>query len=436
MRYNFDMEKLDLNADVALGRKTVGVAVSGGRDSVALLHMLKSAGVRVKAINVEHGIRGEASKRDSAFVARICKQWDVPLLFYTVNAPEFARKEGYTLEQAARILRYRAFEEALNEGCDYIALAHHVEDQTETLFMRILRGTGLKGLKGMSKVSGRYLRPLLDMTREDIDAYIAEHGLEYVEDETNSDPAYTRNFLREELSRLRERFPGLDRAFARLSSNATEAEDFIRAQLPETQVKDNEVFIKTTYFANCAIAKRLIVDGAEALDVRQDIEDRHIKSVLALALAENGKRVCLPHGLVAHKDGEHVVLSRRSAVCEDEAVEIDGEGRYPYGAVVEELSSRPTSFAGALYIDADKLPEGAEIRLRRDGDYICKFGGGTKSVGDFLTDKKVPKRMRDCLPVIAFGSEAYAIFGVDISKKVAVEADSRRIWKLTLDQKC
>lgn len=142
--------------------KTIGVALSGGRDSVALAYALKNANVPLVAINVEHGIRGQSSVDDSRFVANFCKKYDIPLFCFKVDAPAFCKENGYTLEQGARILRYEIFDSVLDEKkCDYIALAHHADDQVETVLMRIIRGTGVRGLCGMSAVSGKYIRPLL-----------------------------------------------------------------------------------------------------------------------------------------------------------------------------------------------------------------------------------------------------------------------------------
>ncbi len=408
----------------------VGVAVSGGRDSVALLHLLKNSGVKLVAINVEHGIRGKRSVEDSQFVQGLCEQWGVELKSFAVDAPLFAKENSYTLEQAARALRYGIFEELLDCGeVDCIALAHHSWDQSETLLMRILRGTGVRGLVGMRKVNGRYIRPLIEYSREDIDAYVLANGLEYREDETNSDTQYTRNFLRDELAKLRQRFPDLDDAFARLAASAEETEKYIDTQLPELRVYDGEVNIKTSYFANSIVAKHLIVKAADMLGVSKDIEEKHLRSVMNLAKATNGKMLCLPHGIRAHKDADGIVISRDNEARERDLPQFE---RLPFAA----LDFKREAESGILYLDADKLPKDIEIRGIREGDSICKFGGGTKSVGDFLTDKKVPKRKRDGLTVLAKGSEVFCIVGVAISLKASIDGDTKNMLKVSLQKSC
>ena len=444
MLYNQNMAKrIDISIDSLLAGTpyegkavTVGVAISGGRDSVALLHYLKSSGVQTVAVNVEHGIRGEESLSDSVFVKKLCEDMDVKLYAYSVDVPKFAQEKGYTIEQAARILRYEVFDGLLADGvCDLIALAHHLDDQVETVFMRILRGTGIRGLQGMRKVSGRYIRPFLDYSREDINSYIEANGLKYVEDGTNSDTAYTRNFLRQEIESMKARFPSMGEAVARLSECALEAEEFIEAHTPDIELVGGQAYVKISNCADTLIAKRLILKAANALGVMQDIEDKHYKLVLDLLSAENGKYLMLTHGLCVHKESDSLVFELKSDGVE--SVEIPFvEGNYQdLGVCVDcvNMSLAELKFEkGALYADADKIPDYAVIRTRSEGDYIHKFGGGSKSLGDFLTDKKVPLRTRDGLKLIADGSRVLAVFGIDISADVKVDEGTKRVYKLTV----
>lgn len=415
--------------------RTIGVALSGGRDSIALCHALKAAGETIVAINVEHGIRGENSLKDTEFVKEFCKRNGITLFCESVDAPAFAKENGYTLEQAARILRYAVFDRAVAEGkCDLIALAHHADDQAETIFMRILRGTGTAGLVGMRELRGIYVRPLLHYTREDIDEYVKANGLEYVEDETNGDLTFTRNFLRAELARLKERFPDLEKSFGRLSKNAEEIEDYVEGVLPELEVNDGEVLIEATDLKNPFVLKRLVLKGAKMLGVGQDIEEKHLDAVCELAQNENGKRLNLTHGLSACKDEKGIVLfvSQSQAAQGEEMFCIGKNGAF--GVLVEEVKNVDEvelKSGDAQFVDLDKLPKGCVFRARRDGDFIKKFGGGTKSLGDFLTDKKVPARKRDSLVVIAKDDEVFAVVGIDVSRAVKIDEDTKHIGKIT-----
>ena len=417
-------------------RRVVGVALSGGRDSVALFYALKQAGENIVAINVEHGIRGENSLKDSEFVKEFCKAQGVKLYSFSVDVPTFAKAQGYTIEQAARVLRYQVFDKAVEDGlCDIVAIAHHSDDLAETLLMRILRGTGTKGLVGMRAFDGRYIRPLLDFTREDINAYIEANNLPYVDDETNDDLAFTRNYLRAELARLKERYPDMEAAFARLSRVASETEEYIDSVLPELTVDCGEVRIKTADCENSFVLKRLVVKGAKLLGVDKDIEEKHLNSVVELSKNESGKRLDLTHGLVAHKEQDGIVLTRESKQKTDVELRFETGDFEELGVSVESVpfvTSEQLRSGEALYLDFDKIPTGAVVRARRDGDYIEKFGGGTKSVGDFLTDKKIPLRLRDALLVVAKGSEVYAIFGVEISAKVKIDGNTKHVVKLAV----
>lgn len=415
--------------------KKIGVALSGGRDSVALAYALKKGGYNVVAINVEHGIRGESSVCDSAFVCEFCKTYNIPLYQKSVDAPAFSSQNGYTIEQGARILRYGVFEEAIESGvCDMVALAHHQDDQAETVLMRIVRGTGVNGLCGMRAVRGKYIRPLLDCPRAEIDEYCKQNALPYVDDETNFCTDYTRNYLRSELAEMKKRFPSICKNFARLSQNAAEEEDFVERFIPPIEVKDGEAYINIADMSDEFLAKRLVYKAIVALGVSQDIESRHYPLVIALKDGQNGKRIYLTHGVCVHKDGEKLVFSKCESVQNTDEIafscgDFEGMGVCVSPSCQEEYKAQKGG--DILFIDGDKVPQGAVLRHRKDGDYIEKFGGGTKNLGDFLTDKKVPLRKRDTLVVLAHGDEIFAIFGVEISKKVAIDDNTQNVLKLT-----
>ena len=181
---------------------TVYAAVSGGADSVCLLLLLdeyrRRADFSLKAVHVEHGIRGEESLEDERFVRELCARLQVPLHTAGVDAPGLSGREGLSLEEAARTLRYREFEKltAGAGGAARVALAHHMEDQAETVLLNLARGTGLKGLGGIQPVRDAYIRPLLEASRQEIEAYLRERSQAWREDATNADTRYARNLVR------------------------------------------------------------------------------------------------------------------------------------------------------------------------------------------------------------------------------------------------
>ena len=186
---------MQLVDDSAYRGKRVCVALSGGRDSVALLHALAAAGADVRALHCDHGIRAAAG-RDRAFVQELCRAWGVPLRVFEADIPARARREKRGLEETARIWRYECFQCVLREGwADVVATAHHKNDAAETVLFRLARGTGLAGLNVFPPREG-VVRPMKDVPRSAVDAYIARHGLPYAEDESNADLAFARNRIR------------------------------------------------------------------------------------------------------------------------------------------------------------------------------------------------------------------------------------------------
>jgi tRNA(Ile)-lysidine synthase len=423
-----------LNAPYLFDGK-IALALSGGRDSMVLAHALKRAGVDFFAVNFEHGIRGAKSVEDSAFVSKWCFDNGVECVSIAFDTPTYSRENGLTIEQGARELRYFHLDKLVEEGkCKRVAIAHHGDDQVETIFMRVLRGTGVRGLKGMSEVSGHYVRPLINYTREDIDAYVNDNHVPYVEDNTNLDDTYTRNYIRKEIAELKTRFPALVDAVQRLSRSACEVDDYLLKQVGEVKV-DSEGEIDLSDLENPAVAKRKILLIAEKLGVMQDIEERHYPLIFDLKNAENGKRIDLPHGLIAHKDGQKIVLIR--SLSPDDMGEIPFEKKSIDGIITVVPVDKFELGQGELIIDLNKVPKNAVLRHPRERDVIRKFGGGSKSLGDFLTDKKVPLRKRSDLIVLASAPSGYKnsneilfVLGVEISKDLKVE-DGANMAKIT-----
>ena len=210
-------------------------AVSGGRDSMCLLHLLSAlaagGGFQVAAAHFNHRLRPTAD-RDEAFVRDWCRERSIPLTCGGADVRDFAAQAGTGLEDAARTLRYRFLEEAADRlGAGRIATAHHRQDNAETVLLHLLRGAGMQGLAGIAPVRGRVVRPLLETSRAEIDRYVQRHGVPFVEDETNSDPGFARNRLRlEALPLLEEIFPGCTGRIAGAGALLREENDHLRRE--------------------------------------------------------------------------------------------------------------------------------------------------------------------------------------------------------------
>ena len=299
------------NGLIGLGQ-TVGVAVSGGPDSMALLACLRSLvpffSCSVACVHFEHGIRGQESLDDADFVSRFCEEQGIPFYMSAADVPALAREWGMSEETAAKRAREAYFNTLVeNEDVDVIATGHHSDDNAESVLMHILRGSGIDGLKGIAARNGNFIRPLLCVSREDVMEYVRDKGLHYMQDKTNDNAEYTRNFVRNTLlPQIRERInPDVSGALNRLSAIAQEDSSFILGEaervFPEcAKQKGDRVEIEIGHFLGFspAVEYRIIRLACAKLFVTQDIEKAHVGAVIRLAQKNRtGTRVNLSGGL-------------------------------------------------------------------------------------------------------------------------------------------
>ena len=215
---------------------TVLCAVSGGADSICMLHLLRALGERdgfqVAAAHFNHRLRGAESDRDEAFVRRQCEQWSIPLTVGAGDVAGQAARLGTGVEETARAMRYRFLQATAEKvGACRIATAHNADDNAETLLLHLVRGTGLQGLTGIPPRRGEIVRPLLNVTREEITAYLAQRGIDYVEDSSNADEGYTRNYLRRQvMPLLRACNPRLSEHMGQTIRYLRQDNDYLNAQ--------------------------------------------------------------------------------------------------------------------------------------------------------------------------------------------------------------
>lgn len=411
----------------------VGVGCSGGSDSIALLHYLamnqEKFDIEVVAIHVDHGIR-ENSYIDADFVRDKAREFGVRYYKFRVDAPKVAKEKGISTETAAREVRYGVFKSLVQKGVvDKIALAHHVSDQAETILMHIFRGSGTAGARGMSAVSeGIYVRPMLNTTKEEILDYLNQNRLDYVDDETNVDTSYNRNFVRHVIMKdIKSRWPNAEQAIVNFAKAVKEDDDYIQKQVYADAIMQEEKLVKipTSYFIfDDALVSRIIFKAVRMLGINQDVEKKHIDAIKQLAVkGENGKRVFLPFEAIAVREYDYITIydRRREEVKFEEPLK-SGEFEVPgYGKMIVKRVKDFTLKEGQILLDYRKVPKDAVWRFRQDGDVFTKFGGGTKKLKSFMIDKKIPSRIRDYIPVLALGNEVFAVAGYEISEKVKVE---------------
>ena len=417
-----------------LKNKTVAVALSGGSDSICLLHFLNSKkedfSFTLKAVNVEHGIRGESSKSDSAFVKDLCLSLSIPLYSFEVDAPTYCKENNLTLEEGARALRYNCFYKAIKEGfCDFVATAHHESDNFETLLFNLFRGTGMDGVKGIEEKTAKgIIRPLLKTSKQEINDYIKINNLSFVTDESNFDDKYTRNYLRNNVIPLIKKiFPNAERSASRFGEVISLDNDYLNEQAK----KQATIYPDRVEITPChpALFSRAVIIALKNLGVKKDWEKVHLDDTYSLLEKENGKKITLLKGVVAVKEYDKIVLYKEKTLNRNELPFSIGEKEFN-GTIKISKASKDINLKDGFYLDYDKVSKNAVIRLKEEGDTFTKFGGGTKSLGDYLTDKKIPLRLRETLPLLADGKEVLAIFGVAISIKVKVDKDTKNIVKL------
>lgn len=424
--------------------RRIAVAVSGGRDSMCLLHLLTSLDFIDKknllVLNVEHGLRGESSVADSDFVRCYCKEHRLEFLGERVDVPSRCAQSGRGEEEEARLVRREFFLRVLSEKrAELVLTAHHAGDNAETVFMHILRGCGLSGLRGMEVVGGGILRPLLYCSREEIDEYVTKNSVPYVEDETNGETKYFRNFIRNEVfPLLNERFDASG-GILRLMEAARRDDDFIRSFTDESDVVPaplGGVRVERKKLAvSPAISSRIALNMLRRLT--SDYTADGVDSIVKCASLSSGAHLEIAGGLIVANEYEYVTLYPARAPFKGRYKL--GEGDFDFGgftAHVRLCDADKASFGKdadkALYIDAEKVSENAYLATRKDGDKFEPFGGGTRKLKEFFIDKKIPSRLRDFLPILYDGERALAIFGVEISRGARLGQGSKKAYKLWL----
>ena len=440
---------LRINTSKIYSGETIAVGLSGGEDSVCLFDVLfkekDRLGIKLVAINVEHGIRGESSARDSEFCQALCDRYGVTLYRFSVDVPALVAEKGYTTEQAARILRYDCFFDCIKRGlCDKVAVAHHLSDQAETILFNLLRGSSLSGAKGISAsaYNDRVIRPFLDVTKEDIKAYVAEYGLTYVTDESNADVKYTRNALRLKVfPAIKEVFPTCEAALVRFAYAAASDDEYLYKQA-EKYVKSSNNHCKIATGIDYPLFSRAVIIAFKRLGFDHDYTTAHVDAVYSLCENQTGKKVSLPANLYAIRERDCVKIAKTCSKSADnrpiaQFLDFSGDRKVNSLAlengktlVFEQVAREDVFFGDGLYFDGDKVPPSAVLRYREDGDTFTKFNGQTVTLKKYLTDKKVPADEKKNVLVLAEEKTVYLIVNLEISSLIKIDNDTINIVKL------
>ena len=396
---------------------TVVVGVSGGADSMLLLHYLQSAAkYNIIVANVEHGIRGAESKADSEFVRNYCVNHGIRFEMLEINAPEEAKAQGLGVEEYSRNRRYEFFD---SFNADKIAVAHNLSDSVETMLFRIARGTSIKGLSGIPAVRDNIIRPLIDCTSDEIRAACCELGIDYVIDETNRDNTYSRNYIRNvivpEFKRLNPSFEG---AAKRLLISASEDDAFIE----ECAVRfiaeasfDGGVSLSRLKEQNIAVQKRVI----SLLAAEYGIVPDALHLTQALELLCTSKRLQLKDDIYIASSGDLLrVFKLTDNECKKAVLKFD----------IIERSDIDLSSKTYTYCDFDKLAGAPRFKEREAGDSISPEGRNcTKSLKKLYNELNIPAEKRDKLHIIADDGGIVAVFGYAVDERVKVDSNTKHI---------
>ena len=401
------------------------VALSGGPDSVALLHILRTLEGRgeltVAGIaHVNHRLRGADADADEEFCRRVAEQNGLGFASARVDVADLARRTGRSLEDAARTARYAFLEGAADElGADVIAVGHSLDDQAETFLLRMIRGAGSRGLGGIRPRAGRVVRPLLDISRADLRAYAQEHGLASRDDATNLDTSIPRNRVRHELIPvLQQDAAGIVAALARQAAIARADEDYLQGaaiDLAGSIVLRKERGVELDAAAlgalPSALASRVARLALEGTAAGRFIGFQHIERLVELAGAADGVSIALP-GAVAARCGDRIVIGHAAEAPFSNSfrisLSIPGEVAFAGWAVSAERIVNPehlpglSARGGIALVAAGPGAFPLAVRARRRGDRFkpLGMGGRGRKLQDFLVDRKVRRAERDALPLV------------------------------------
>lgn len=425
----------------------IAVGVSGGADSMLLLWALmdkqKQVGFDLEVINVNHHIRGEESDRDSAFVKKFCEKKKIPCAVFDVDAKSSKKENKLGLEEAARNLRYEIFaKEMKDKNLNKLFLAHHKNDQAETILMHIFRGSGISGACGMSNSSNIY-RPLIGYTKKEILDMCNEYGVKFVNDSTNEINDTSRNYIRNViLPEIEKIYPSAVNNIYEFGEKCKEVNDYIVSKIDNGKIVNGNSFVllKDSACENESFIVREYIKKVFAeLGIYSDIEAKHYEMICGLIKAEVNKQIDLPHKIIAKRTYDGIKFFRNShkneLTKEYEFVvgEINFEG---YGKITTSfVSPEEVEYGdGSLYADYDKISNSAVWRIRKLGDMFSKLGTGTKKLNDYYTDKKIDIETRDSLPILCIDSQVLVVAENDISENVKIDGDTEQIVKISFSK--
>ena len=461
------IEQYMLNNHMPVRNGHVIVGVSGGADSMCLLFVMLSLRSRlnmtVTAVHIHHGLRGAEADADEAFTKAFCQVQDIECVIFRTDIRAMAHREKLTEEEAGRKYRYMCFEQVrAQKHAACIAVAHHQDDQAETVLFNLARGSGLAGLSGIAPVRDKIIRPLLFLNRREIEALLEENHIDFCTDRTNFDTNYTRNKIRHQvLPFFTEEINSETVAhISKTAVNVRAVLEYIRQQAEEAlscvslqnqpQTLQCRLFLQHPEIIQKEMLRSWLDRHTGSL---KDITEKHIEAIIDLAKNQSGRRIHLPYGWIAVRSGEGMTLKyvkenapQKASTEEIEISQMPCEIEIEPGMTLtfdflslneeknEENLIIPEN-ACTKWMDYDKIKGSLKIRHRQSSDVISIRGGRHKKLRRVLIDDKIPEDIRNKLWLLADGNDILCILGGRMGEDYKVTKDTRTILIVGIKEK-
>ncbi|MGL5615855.1 MAG: tRNA lysidine(34) synthetase TilS [Sarcina sp.] len=440
------------------------VALSGGPDSICLLHILKGLenklNIKILAAHINHCLRGNEADKDEEYARKFCENLGIDFYVKRIEIDKVAKEKKISTEMAGREERYKFFDELKKKfNIQKIAIAHNANDQAETLIMRIARGTGIEGLVGIRPVRDNlFIRPILCLTREEIESYCEDNNLNPRIDKTNLEEVYSRNKIRlKAIPFLKENFnEDVIDAFNRLAYSVSKDVEFINEFVEEKyntlieNTKDGLIIKREAFDEKEAVLNRLIRKALmEVSGAFNNFEMKHINDVINLQNGNAGKKINLTNRVIVINEYGKIKIVRdiKRAEFKDE-ITFDIEELYNMKEkiitnnlgtftfkVVENNGNIKTTKNNEKYFSFDNVSK-ITIRTRKDGDTIVPFGmEGRKKLKDIFINNKIPKEERNFIPLLLLDDEVAWIIGVRNSNLYKFKKENKRLLKVTCERR-
>lgn len=412
------------------------VACSGGIDSVVLAYLIKELNFDFALAHCNFSLRGKESDGDEMFVVGLAKKFEVPVFAETFDTKKYARDHRISTQMAARDLRYAWFEEVLaNFKYDFLLTAHHMDDDLETFFINVSRGTGIDGLVGIPMQNDKTIRPLLAFSRKEIELWAEENKIKWREDLSNQKSDYLRNKIRlEVLPSFKETNPSIFKNFKTTQRNLQASKKLIGDYMALIY---NLVITETEDSFKIDIEKLKEIPHTDELlyELLHGFGFTEWNDVSSLLVAQTGKQLfSKTHKLLKNRD--ELILTTIAPNDMPQEFMVFEEGMVkPIQLRIETVTKIDESKDNIIYVDADKLTFPLKIRKRTAGDIFYPFGmKGTKKVSKYFKDEKIPLFEKDKTWILLSDDKIVWIMGYRADERFRIDGQTQKIYKLSYSE--